>query len=184
MAIFYIFIILIALLFVISSFVILVISLNIIFLLVTKVPPISTERKYFNLIFQQIKITPQTIIYDLGCGNGNFLIEAAKFLPRKCIGYELSLIPYFLALIKAIFYGRGRVEVIWSSFFKANIRDADIIYIYLVPPLLDRVVQKLKHELRPGTMVLSKGSPLPGLDFINKIVLDQQRDYWLYVYKF
>jgi len=184
MTILYFCIILVALLFVVCSFIILVIFLNIIFLLITKVPPVSTERKYFNIIFQQIKVTPQTIIYDLGCGDGQFLIEAAKFLPQKCIGYELSPIPYFLALFKAIFYGRGRVKIIFGNFFKADIRNADIVYVYLVPPLLSRVAQKLRQELRSGAVVFSKGSPLPGLNHVNRIALDEWRDYWLYIYKF
>lgn len=167
-----------------ASILTLVVGLNIIFLLVTKVPPISTGKKYFARIFQQIKITPQTVIYDLGCGNGDFLLAAAAFQPKKCVGYELSPMPYFSASLKSIFKGRGRAKVYFRDFFKADIRDADIAYVYLVPPLLGRMAQKLKQELKPGAIALVKGAPLPGLKYCNKVILDDRRGYPLYVYKF
>jgi hypothetical protein len=110
-------------------------------------------------------------------------MEAAKFQPKKCVGYELSIIPYFWAQLKALFYGRGRIKIYPKDFFRADIRDADIVYIYLVPSVLGRVAQKLKRELRPGTIVLSKGSPLPELKYCNKISLDDKRNYLLYIYK-
>lgn len=161
------------------------VAVNIFFIaFVTKVPPVSTEKKYLAQIFEQVRITPQTVIYDLGCGHGNFLIEAAKFRPKKCVGYELSLWPYLKAKFRAKFEGRGRVKVVSKDFFKADLGDANVVYVYLVPPLLVLVSEKLKHELRPGATVLVKGSPLPGIKYINKICLDDRRDYWLYVYKF
>jgi len=176
-------VILLALLLVFTSILCIVVIANIASLLITRVPPISTDRKYLAKILQQAVITPQSVVYDLGCGSGNFLMAAAKLGPKKCVGYELSLMPYLAAALRSIF-GPGNARVHFRDFFKADISDADIVYIYLVPPLLERVARKLKAEMKPGAVALSKGVPLPGLEFSSKIILDAERSYPLYSYKF
>jgi len=175
---------LLSLLIVAASIFLIIIVVNILSLFITRVPPISTDRKYYARIFQQIRITQKTVIYDLGCGSGKFLLAASKFHPKKSIGYELSLMPYLAAQFRAVFLSHGRMQVNFKDFFKVGIRDADLVYIYLVPPLLGRVAQKLKHELKPGAVALVKGQELPDLKYVNKIVLDDKRGYPLYVYKF
>ncbi|MFA6526430.1 MAG: class I SAM-dependent methyltransferase [Candidatus Buchananbacteria bacterium] len=180
----YILVVFLALLIVFTSIFIVVIVVNILSLAITKVPPISTDKKYFAKIFQQVRITPKTVIYDLGCGSGNFLLAASAFRPKKCVGFELSPMPYFSALVKSAFWGRGKMKVYFKDFFKTEIRDADIVYVYLVPPLLGRVALKLKHELKPGAVALAKGQPFPDLKYVDKIVLDDKSGYPLYVYKF
>lgn len=180
----YVLLFFLVLLVIFTVFLLIVIASNILSMLITKVPPVSTGKKYFERIFQQVRITPQTAIYDLGCGSGEFLLAASKFRPKKCVGYELSLMPYLAAQFKALFLSQGGMQVNFRDFFKINIRDADIVYIYLVPPLLGRVAQKLKHELKPGAVALVKGQELPDLKHVNKIVLDDKRGYPLFVYKF
>lgn len=160
------------------------IVMNIAVIILTKVPPISTASKYLPVILEQAAIGPDSVVVDLGCGSGNFLLAAAALRPEICIGYELSPLPYCWASLRAAFSGFGHIRVRFVDFFRADISQADIVYVYLVPPLLGRVAQKLKSELKPGTVVLAKGMPLPGLPLARQVVLDADRDYFLYIYEF
>lgn len=171
--------------FIFTVLVALYVIINVLYILfVTKVPPVQTKRRYFHQIFSQYRINSETIVYDLGCGGGNFLMAAVKFEPKKCIGYELSLLPYLEARIKAWLWGRSRVKVLCKDFFKADIRDADLVFVYLIPRLLGRVAQKLRHEMKTGAVAIIKGAPLPEMKYVNKIALDEKRNYYAYIYKF
>ncbi len=183
--IYYLVLVILGLTVVVTAVVSIYVVVNILFILfVTQVPPVQTERQHFNAIFSQFRINSESVIYDIGCGGGNFLMAAAQFEPKKCVGYELSLFPFLQALIKSWFQGRGLARVYFKNFFRADLSDADFVYVYLVPPLLGRVAQKLKHELKPGAMVIVKGCPLPEISYVNKITLDAKRDYYAFVYKF
>jgi SAM-dependent methyltransferase len=168
-----------------TVFTLVYVSFNILFIaFVTKVPPVKTKRRDLKLIFSKLKVTPETVIYDLGCGGGNFLLEAIKHQPKKCIGYELSPMLYLEAVIKAKVWGQGKVEIKFQDFFKADLSEADLVYVYLVPPLLGKVAQKLKQDLRIGSIAVIKNYPLPDTKYIDKILLDAKRDYCVYIYKF
>lgn len=153
-------------------------------LFLTSAPPIQTDKRYFNLILAKLPIGPQTVIADLGCSGGDFLLAAAKLKPQKCVGYELSLFPYLSAKIKAALFGRGRIEILMKDFFKADWSRFDILYFYLVPSMLPAVKEKLAKEAKPGAVVAVKGKALPDLPVADKIVLDPKIDYCINIYKF
>lgn len=150
----------------------------------TSAPPIQTDRKYFKKILSCLEIKPTTVIYDLGCGGGNFLLSAAKLNPRRCVGYELSFFHYCSAKLKAGLWGRGKVVILPVDFMKADLSKVDIIYVYLVPSLFSGLVKKFRKELKAGTVVAVKGLPLPELAYDKMIVLDEKRGYFVYLYKF
>jgi SAM-dependent methyltransferase len=94
-------------------------------------------------------------IYDLGSGDGRLLFLAAKNGARA-VGYELNPILVFITTIRIIFSPyRASVTVYWKSLWNADIRDADVVFVYLLPIRLDRLQQKLLAELKPGTLVVS-----------------------------
>ena len=179
----YLFFIAIALTIIFTVIFFIIIISNLLFLFITGVPYVSSGKETCSKVFEKVSINHLTNIYDLGCGNGQFLFEAAKFNPAKCVGYELSLIPFFVALVKSIFQGSDKVKVYWKNFLQAEIGDADLVYIYLVKRAMPKLAIKLKNDLRPGTIIISKGSLLPGWRTIDRIILDEKSGYGLNIYK-
>lgn len=165
------------------SFFILVIVVDSLFLLKTGVPYVSSGKEGYDEIFRKIPALSQLTVYDLGCGNGEFLFEAADRGAKKCIGYELSFFPFFSAMARSIFRGRGIVNIYWCDFMKVDLREADIIYLYLVPKAINKVYQKIIQEVSSGTIVITKGSQLPNCAPDDKIVTDKSSGYGLYIYK-
>ncbi len=153
-------------------------------LFLTGVPSVQTDKKYFKQIFSQLDINEKTIIYDLGCGNGNFLLYSLKFNPLKVVGYELSLWPYLSAKIKSLIWGQGKMKITFRNFFKADFNEADIIYIYLTKSALKKLNDELVKKIKSKTIVVVKGEPLPKINYYNKINLDEKRNYFAYIYKF
>ncbi|MEA1963226.1 MAG: class I SAM-dependent methyltransferase [Patescibacteria group bacterium] len=122
--------------------------------------PIITPKEYYKELFKNFTIPKNAAIYELGCGKGDFLFAAEKFLPRKIIGVELSLLHILYGKIKAKFK-HSKVKFYYQNFFKTDISDANIIYLFLVEPIVIKIWDKIKKEAKPGTMVIVLSDKIP-----------------------
>ncbi|MFA5048877.1 MAG: class I SAM-dependent methyltransferase [Patescibacteria group bacterium] len=117
------------------------------------VPFVSTPKQDFDAILQAAEIRPGEKIYDLGCGKGNLLIRAVKKYGAQAVGYELALWPYVWARWKILLSG-AKMEIHLADFFKADISQADVVFCYLMPHIVNKLRDKLKKELKPGSRVV------------------------------
>jgi len=100
------------------------------------------------------------LLVDIGCGDGRVLREAKQRYGIRALGFEVNPLAYILARLRTL--GVEGIEVRWGNFWKVNIRDADVVFCYLFPDVMERLARKLETELRPGTRVISCNFPLPG----------------------
>lgn len=150
----------------------------------TKVPHVATPKKYFPVIFENINITGQSVIYDLGCGNANFLFAAEKFSPKELIGFELSPLHSSYAKIKAKIL-KSKIKIYRKDFFKADIGSADIIYVFLVKPVVIKLWEKIKKEAKQGALIIVLSDKIPGVE-CEKIVKTnprKEKGSHIYIYK-
>jgi len=54
------------------------------------------------------------------------------------------------------------VHIRRKNFWKTDLSDADVIFCYLFPDVMDDLAQKLSAELKPGASIISFNFPLPG----------------------
>jgi pyrroline-5-carboxylate reductase len=45
--------------------------------------------------------------------------------------------------------------VVRKNFFQENIKNADVVFVYLVPKALEKLLPKFKQELKKGTRIVS-----------------------------
>lgn len=119
-------------------------------------------------------------IYDLGCGDGRF-IEAAAKEGAIAVGYEISILPYILAKIRLMKFGKN-AKVKYRDFWFSNLNDADTIYFFLTPKIFSKIHSKFKKELKPGTSVISYVWPLENMEPIKVDKVEGQAN--MYLYKF
>lgn len=125
------------------------------------------------------QISEGEIVYDLGCGDGRIL-QAVVDAGGEARGFELSLLPYLIAKIK-LFKKRKKCQIVYGDFWFKNLGDADIVYIFLMPKIYEKLVIKFKTELKKGTKVVSYVWPLPGME---PIKIDKAEKYPpLYLYE-
>ncbi len=142
--------------------------------IITLVPYVPSKEKYLDEIFKNIKKTKKTgTVFDLGSGDGRtlFIAESHGF---RSIGYENSLLPYLMSTFKK-FCKKSKCEIHFGSLFKANLQEADIIFIYLLPLILKRVSNKILKECKKGTVIISSGFEMPNLKLIKNIPRDQEK---------
>jgi SAM-dependent methyltransferase len=112
------------------------------------------------IILDKINLPPQSLIYDLGCGDGRFLFLAEQ-KKLEAVGYELALYPYLKAIINK-FFKSSRVVIKNKDFFKQDLSNADAIFIFLTASVMQKIGDKLKTNLKPNTLVVSYGFAIPG----------------------
>lgn len=98
------------------------------------------------------KPTKQDIVYDLGCGDGKFLIAIAPHC-KKAIGYELSFLTFLAAKFKTRKF--KNIEVRFQNLWKANLKDADIVFCFLLIRLMPEVQSRIWPQLKPNTRLIS-----------------------------
>ncbi|MFA6171280.1 MAG: hypothetical protein WCW77_04220 [Patescibacteria group bacterium] len=151
---------------------------TIVTLVFTRVPFVRTPRKNAKIALNELNLAAGSKIYDLGCGDGNVLFLAEK-MGYKATGYELSPYPYLKARINKFITG-SRVNIIRSNFFRADLSQADCVFLFLIDSIMEKVGKKLKANLRPGTPVVSYGFKIHGWQPVK--ILDTQPSK-VYIYK-
>lgn len=107
------------------------------------------------------EIKANDVVIDLGSGDGRLVIAAAKQFGARGWGvdYQESLVK--LANDNAQKEGVGeRTKFIHGDLFKASLKDANVITLYLMPATVVKLVPKFLEELRPGTRIVSHDYPL------------------------
>lgn len=128
-------------------------------LLLTGVPFVKTPKKVMEKILEEAKIKPTDIVYDLGCGDGQFLIETEKRYGCKTIGYELSPIAYFLAKIN-IKVNKAKTKIFYKNFYKEDLSNANVVFCFLIDSVMPKVEKQLAQQLKPGAQVISFAFPI------------------------
>lgn len=98
-------------------------------------------------------------VVDLGCGDGRVVAAAAR-AGADATGYEVSLVPYLLALWRTRLGRRGRAR--FRDFWTVNLREADVVYVFLMSKVYPKLQAKLERELKPGAKVVTYVWGLPG----------------------
>jgi cyclopropane fatty-acyl-phospholipid synthase-like methyltransferase len=111
-------------------------------------------------IFNNLKISKNDTVVDLGSGDGRLLIAAAK-LGAKAIGYEMNpaLVHQSRQKIKNLKLS-SLIEIKAKNFWKADLSQATVICVYQFPKYikkLEKVLKKSKHSIT----VISNNYPFP-----------------------
>jgi SAM-dependent methyltransferase len=100
-------------------------------------------------------VTAADVVYDLGSGDGRIPIAAAKQYGAFGVGVEIDARLNREALDNARKAGvTDRVRFLTQDLFEADISQATVVTLFLLPRLNQELMPKLK-QLRPGTRIVS-----------------------------
>lgn len=134
-----------------------------------------THKKQAIKMVELAEIKNGTKVIDLGSGAGRLLFLAAES-GAQAVGYELN--PFLVLWTRMIILLTGqknKIRVFYKSIYDADITDAEVILMFLFPPHMKKMIEKLK-EAKPGTIILSYAFALPEWQLIKK-------EQGIYVYK-
>jgi SAM-dependent methyltransferase len=102
-------------------------------------------------------------VYDLGCGDGRIVVTAARKYGCKAVGVDID--PECVRMARARVKDAGvvgQVTIRQEDLFNLDLRDADVITLYLLPRTPERLLPRLA-QLRPGLRIVAHEFALPGV---------------------
>jgi len=120
------------------------------------------------------------VVYDLGAGDGRVVIAAAKEHGARGVGIELD--PALVARAEEAARRAGvadRVRFVRQDLFQADLSEATVVTLYLLPVLTHALGPKLQR-LRPGTRIVSHDFPIGDWEPDHVSVVQGKRVYlWI-----
>jgi SAM-dependent methyltransferase len=96
------------------------------------------------------------IVYDLGCGDGRILIEAAKTYGARGVGIDIN--PDRIREAEELARREGVAHLLSfriGDLYDVNLHEATLVTLYLLPEVNLRLRPKLQKQLKPGTRIVS-----------------------------
>lgn len=139
-------------------------------------PYVPTKIEAIKKILKLVGVKKGKKFYELGSGDGRVVIEAAK-MGAQSIGVEQSLIRVLFSRYKAFLLKIKNAYFIHDNIFSRDYSYADVLYIYLLGKGVKRLENKLKKELRKGTIVITQTYHFPNWKPFKKVNLTKQLDF-------
>jgi SAM-dependent methyltransferase len=120
------------------------------------VPYVPTPPEIVEAMLKLGNVHAGDMLYDLGCGDGRIVIMAAKKFGARGTGIDINPERIKEANENAKAAGvTDRVRFIEKNLFDADIHEATVMTLYLLPDVNMRLRPKLWKELKPGTRIVS-----------------------------
>jgi hypothetical protein len=116
---------------------------------------VPTPQEVVDKMLEIAKVTKDDLLYDLGCGDGRFVVTAAKRYGCRAVGYDISprRVKESLENVK-----KNKVEhlvrIEQKDIFTLDLSEADVITLFLLPSLNEKLIPQL-DKLKPGSRIVS-----------------------------
>ena len=120
------------------------------------VPFVETTPEVSQAMLTLAGVGPSDVVYDLGCGDGRIVIQAARAFGARGVGIDID--PQRIEEANRGARAAGvtdKVRFVQGDLLYADIHDATVIAMFLLPSVNARLRPKLFRDLRPGTRVVT-----------------------------
>lgn len=125
---------------------------------------VPTPQPAVDRMLEMAKIEKGDLLYDLGCGDGRIVVTAAKRYGIKAVGYDID--PDRIKESKENVRTNGvehLVTIRHADIFTLDLRDANVVTLYLLPQLNVRLMPQLR-QLKPGSRIVSHDFDMRGAE--------------------
>lgn len=128
----------------------------------TQVPLYLSRRRVWLAIQYQLPQAPGLRVLDLGSGLGGLVHHLADARPDSHVsGIESAPLPCWISKLRMM--GRSNANIEWGDFWRTDLGGYDVVCAYLSPVPMPALWQKVKREMRPGTLFISYRFTIPGV---------------------
>ena len=121
-----------------------------------EVPYVPTTEEAVLAMLKLADVKKTDVVYDLGCGDGRIVIAAAKTYGAHGVGIDINPKRIHQAKESAKKAGvENLVRFEENDLFKADVHEATVVTLFLLPAVNLRLRPKLLQELKPGVRIVS-----------------------------
>jgi len=145
----------------------------------TGAPWVPTSRELVSKILSMSELKPTELLYDLGSGDGRIVVAAAKDFGARSVGIEIDPFRVLYSRLKIFQLRLKNAKIVRSNFFDVDLRDADVVVLFLLQDTNDKLQRKLERELsKPNCRVVSLVFHFKGWE-----VIRADEEEMIYIYK-
>lgn len=125
-------------------------------------PLVPTKPERIQKALRLANLQPDEALYDLGAGDGRVLLIAAREFGAKAVGIEVGPIQCALIWLRATASGFGnQIQVRWANFYNADLREADLVFVYATSKEIIKLAAHLEKQMKPGARLVSISADFP-----------------------
>jgi SAM-dependent methyltransferase len=126
-------------------------------------PFVPTPPEVVARMFELAKADKDSIVYDIGCGDGRIVVYAAKTFGARGVGIDIDPQRIKESTENAKKEGVEKlVKFLMEDATKTDISSATIVTTYLLPESNELLRPKFERELKPGTIIVTHNYIVPG----------------------
>jgi SAM-dependent methyltransferase len=128
-----------------------------------KVPYVPSPIEVVDRMLELAAVNQRDVVYDIGSGDGRVVIQAAKKYGSRGVGLELDLRMVEIARAEARKQGvEHLVEFRHADALQADISDATVITVYMLPSFNTQLRPVLERQLKPGARIVTHDYGIEG----------------------
>jgi SAM-dependent methyltransferase len=123
-------------------------------------PFVPTPQAVVDAMLDVAQVGARDFVIDLGSGDGRIVLTAAQRYNARGLGIDID--PELVKQSNATAQQRGlatRVSFKEQDVLQAQIGDASVVTLYLLPGMMQQLQAKFTKELKPGTRIVSHDFP-------------------------
>ena len=142
------------------------------------VPYVPTPPEVVESMLKLADVKSTDFVVDLGCGDGRIVVMAAEKFGARARGVDLNPVRIQEAEANAKKAGvTDRVKFVQGNLFDAEVKDATVVTLYLLPDVNLKLRPKLLRDLKVGTRIVSHSFDMGAWPPDKKIELGWRRVY-------
>ncbi|NCS66268.1 MAG: hypothetical protein COS39_01060 [Hydrogenophilales bacterium CG03_land_8_20_14_0_80_62_28] len=146
----------------------------------TRVPLYLSSRRAVEEIAKRLPERPDVRVVDLGCGLGGLLMGlAATRADCRLSGVEMAPLNWLVSRLRL---GR-KANIRLGSLWREDLAGYDVVYAYLSPAPMARLWDKVRREMRPGSLFISNSFAVPGVAADETVALHDLTDSRLLIWR-
>ena len=150
-------------------------------------PWVPTPQPVIDRMLELASLSDKDVLYDIGCGDGRIVITAARRYGVRGVGIDIDKAMIDESERDAESAGVERqVKFICMDATKADISEATVVSLYLLPESNALIRPLLEAQLRPKSRVVCHNYTIPGWEekqVLTETVKDENgEDHYVYLY--
>lgn len=147
-----------------------------------EVPYTPTYRRAQKVLRKKLELNCTDHVLDLGSGFGAMLVFFSQY-PVTVTGVERQRWFCIISRVRLAlhFFKKGKVTVVNSDFYSVPFESYTVIYAFLLPSAISKLVLRLQEEMQPGALLISYKFPFPLSEgYVWKKIEQNEEVFYLY----
>ncbi len=146
---------------------------------------VATPHDVVDRMLRMAQVKKEDLVYDLGCGDGRIVVNAAKRYGCKGIGFDIDDDRVAESRENVRKAGVGHlVQIKQEDIYTVDLSPATLITSYLLPEMNKKLIPQFQ-KMKDGTRIVAHDYQIPGATADKSISMTSNEDgvkHWIYLY--